>query len=258
MSVLSSHDLRDFNRFWHRSYDGSSISWCFLGFWGLCDSGLHGHSLEVMTPRPRANSSDGQSISSSDSRYSFYSDIFWYLSLRGCTTRWILAFHTASYILSFMNEGLFFQVQPILWEHSLSYTIIWVLTMIFIWWISLKWIRFIDIFLKKKRSTQLRELIPIFTLIPTDSSTYEEDTLRNIRAILTHIYNPEHSYAHTPKEMDQYIENTELESIIQRLESSIYTGIPLAQDIRTSISENCKKYFSLFFWEGTWSIQSNN
>ncbi len=119
----------------------------------------------------------------------------------------------------FLPDSLLIRIEPVTWIGGFSvYALLyWVLTslicMLLFWWLQrLKWWH--------DRSVWRRDIIG--TLPTSWSPTFTRDALRYMRWILTLLYLPEHSYAHTVHDIELYVTDPQLLHPLHRLEESLY------------------------------------
>ena len=130
-------------------------------------------------------------------------------------------------------EGLFFVIDQV-WILHPTHSGYFIL--------SIALCAFLFIFYRKNKtrnfSLQFDSQIVFNPINPLDSH-YIEKTLIEIRIYLSKIYLPEHSWAHTSKDINEYIENFELVELIKVLEHKEYTWIIIdsteASDINTQL-----------------------
>ncbi|MBC7498832.1 hypothetical protein H7170_04280 [Candidatus Gracilibacteria bacterium] len=115
--------------------------------------------------------------------------------------------------------GLFFAVDPIWWIGTLHLSSVWIA-------ISVGLIIGLGLWYRDRTTgvVQVQER-ESYTYHPMDVSVenYAELTLREIRRYLTYRYQPQHSWAHIPSQIDKYATDKSLTDIIGQLERSEYS-----------------------------------
>lgn len=132
----------------------------------------------------------------------------------------------------FLPDSLLIRIEPVTWIGGFSvYALLyWVLTslicILLFWGIKqLKW--WYD------RRIWKRDIIGSLPL--PWSHTFTRDALRYMRWVLTLLYLPEHSYAHTVHDIELYVTDPQLLHPLHRLEESLYRGQHLSTTEEESI-----------------------
>lgn len=76
-----------------------------------------------------------------------------------------------------------------------------------------------------------------FKIVDPIDPDYAQKTLLNIRKYLAHQYEPRHSWAHIPLDIQKYANDSELIEIIEKLEKIEFSGKVTESNIQESINQ---------------------
>ncbi len=132
----------------------------------------------------------------------------------------------------FLPDSLLIRIEPVTWiggfsVYSLLYWVLTSLICILLFW-GLQWLKWWYDHRKWKRDV-------IGTLPIVWSPAFTWDALRYMRGILTLLYLPEHSYAHTVHDIEIYVTDPQLLHSLHHLEESLYRGQHLSSTDEESI-----------------------
>lgn len=129
-------------------------------------------------------------------------------------------------------ESLLIQVEPIWWIggftwYSLFVGMIIPLTLIIGYRGIRKTIEYLR--MRKRKSIFLGKLPWI------DSPDFLIDAAQHLRSAISHIYIPHHGYAHTAREITQYVDDPTIISLLSKIEHAEYGPYDLSREDRVSI-----------------------
>lgn len=130
-------------------------------------------------------------------------------------------------------EGIFFAINEIWWLNPIAW---WSILLSLIWGICI--IVSLEYKVQKKKWKEIRPLQQYsFKTIDSADPDYAQKTLLNIRKYLAHQYEPRHSWAHIPLDIQKYTNDSELIDIIEKLEKIEFSGKVIESNIQESINQ---------------------
>lgn len=130
-------------------------------------------------------------------------------------------------------EGIFFAINEIWWFNPIAW---WSILLSLIWGICI----IVSLEYKAQRKNGKGKHNPqpySFKIVDPVDPDYAQKTLLNIRKYLAHQYEPRHSWAHIPLDIEKYTNDSELIEIIEKLEKIEFSGKITESNIQESINQ---------------------